>query len=94
MTGYVADLSWKSGARAIEKLDRLRSAMAVNVLRWRRNVAAQVFIELTEYQNIVSQLKIKIKKCVDILRFSISWLSRQFLQSHERPHISAEILSL
>ena len=33
MTGYVADLSWKSGARAIEKLDRLRSTLAVNVLR-------------------------------------------------------------
>ena len=32
MTGHVADLSWKSGARAIEKLDRLRSTMAVNVL--------------------------------------------------------------
>jgi len=32
MTGYVADLSWKSGARAIEKLDRLRSTMSVNVL--------------------------------------------------------------
>jgi len=32
MTGYVADLSWKSGGRAIEKLDRLRSTMAVNVL--------------------------------------------------------------
>ena len=32
MTGYVADLSWKSGVRAIEKLDRLRSTMAVNVL--------------------------------------------------------------
>jgi len=32
MTGYVTDLSWKSGARAIEKLDRLRSTMAVNVL--------------------------------------------------------------
>ena len=32
MTGYVADLSGKSGARAIEKLDRLRSTMAVNVL--------------------------------------------------------------
>ena len=32
MTGYVADLSWKSGARAIEKLDQLRSTMAVNVL--------------------------------------------------------------
>ena len=32
MTGYVADLSWKSGARAIEKLDRLRSTMAANVL--------------------------------------------------------------
>jgi len=32
MTGYVADLSRKSGARAIEKLDRLRSTMAVNVL--------------------------------------------------------------
>ena len=32
MTGYVADLSWKSGARTIEKLDRLRSTMAVNVL--------------------------------------------------------------
>ena len=27
-----ADLSWKSGARAIEKLDRLRSTMAMNVL--------------------------------------------------------------
>ena len=35
MTGYVADLSWKSGARAIEKLDRLRSTMAVNVLKAR-----------------------------------------------------------
>ena len=33
MTGYVADLSWNSGARAIEKLDRLRSTMAVNVLK-------------------------------------------------------------
>jgi len=33
MTGYVADLSWKSGAGAIEKLDRLRSTMAVNVLK-------------------------------------------------------------
>ena len=32
MTGYVADLSWKSGTRAIEKLDRLRSTMAANVL--------------------------------------------------------------
>jgi len=32
MTGYVADLSWKSGACAIEKLDQLRSTMAVNVL--------------------------------------------------------------
>ena len=34
MTGYVADLSWKNGARAIEKLDRLRSTMAVNVLTY------------------------------------------------------------
>ena len=33
MTGYVADLSWKSGVRAIEKLDRLRSTLAVNVLK-------------------------------------------------------------
>ena len=33
MTGYVVDLSWKSGVRAIEKLDRLRSTMAVNVLK-------------------------------------------------------------
>ena len=32
MTGYVADLSWKRGARVIEKLDRLTSTMAVNVL--------------------------------------------------------------
>jgi hypothetical protein len=47
MTGHVADLSWKSGARAIEKirstkvdagdfkhelLNRLRSTMVVNVL--------------------------------------------------------------
>ena len=29
MTGYVADLSWKGGARAIEKLDRLRSKLAI-----------------------------------------------------------------
>ena len=29
MTGYEADLSWKNGARAIEKLDRLRSALAI-----------------------------------------------------------------
>jgi len=29
MTGYVADLSWKSGAPAIEKLDRLRSTLAI-----------------------------------------------------------------
>ena len=28
-TGYVADLSWKSGVRAIEKLDRLRSTLAI-----------------------------------------------------------------
>ena len=34
MAGYVADLSWKSGARGIEKLDRLRSTMAVNVLTY------------------------------------------------------------
>jgi len=32
MTGYVDDLSRKSGVRTIEKLDRLRSTMAVNVL--------------------------------------------------------------
>ena len=29
MTGYVADLSWKSEAPAIEKLDRLRSTLAI-----------------------------------------------------------------
>ena len=29
MTGYVADLNWKSGERAIEKLDRLRSKLAI-----------------------------------------------------------------
>ena len=29
MTGYVADLSWKFGARTIEKLDRLRSMLAI-----------------------------------------------------------------
>ena len=29
MTGYVADLSRKSEARAIEKLDRLRSTLAI-----------------------------------------------------------------
>ena len=38
MTGYVADLSRKSGARAIEKLDRLRSTMAVNVLIHRQDL--------------------------------------------------------
>jgi len=38
MTGYVADLSWKSGARAIEKLDRLRSTTAVNVLTQNKTV--------------------------------------------------------
>ena len=36
MTGCVA-LSWKSGERAIEKLDRLRSTMAVNVLILKKN---------------------------------------------------------
>ena len=29
MTGYVADLSWKSGAHAIEKLDQLRLTLAI-----------------------------------------------------------------
>ena len=29
MTGHVADLSWKSGVRTIEKLDRLRSTLAI-----------------------------------------------------------------
>ena len=29
MNGYVADLSWKSGVGAIEKLDRLRSTLAI-----------------------------------------------------------------
>jgi len=29
MTGHVADLSWKGRARAIEKLDRLRSMLAI-----------------------------------------------------------------
>ena len=47
MTGYIADLSWKSGALAIEKLDRLRSTMAVNVLKCLfMNTAAITEIEL------------------------------------------------
>jgi len=29
MTGHAADLSWKSGARTIEKLDQLRSMLAI-----------------------------------------------------------------
>ena len=29
MTGYVADLSWKGGVHAIEKLDRLRLTLAI-----------------------------------------------------------------
>ena len=29
MTGYVADLSWKSGERAIKKLDQLRPTLAI-----------------------------------------------------------------
>jgi len=29
MTGHVADLSWKNGTRAIEKLDRLSSTLAI-----------------------------------------------------------------
>ena len=32
MTGHIAHLRWKSGVHAIEKLDWLRSTMAVNVL--------------------------------------------------------------
>jgi len=28
MTGYVADLRWNGGARAIEKLDRIKSTLA------------------------------------------------------------------
>ena len=50
MTGYVADLSWKSGARAIEKLDRLRSTMAVNVLILRYTfIACLVFISYFQH---------------------------------------------
>ena len=49
MTGYVADLIWKSGARAIEKLDRLRSTMAVNVLR---NGVSNSQINIQAYSNI------------------------------------------
>ena len=52
MTGYVADLSWKSGARAIEKLDRLRSTMAVNVLR--------VSCELRGFRKAVSEDSISL----------------------------------
>ena len=44
MTDYVADLSWKSGASAIEKLDRLRSNMAVNVLSLRLQVCEIQFL--------------------------------------------------
>ena len=29
MTGYVADLSWKIGAPAIEKLDQLKSTLVI-----------------------------------------------------------------
>ena len=29
MTGYVADLSWKSGAPAIEKLDRIIKPLGI-----------------------------------------------------------------
>jgi hypothetical protein len=29
MTGHIADLSWKNGAHAIEKLDQLRSMLAI-----------------------------------------------------------------
>ena len=47
MTGYVADLSWKSGARAIEKLDRLRSIMAVNVLRV-HGLKRELYVKETE----------------------------------------------
>ena len=46
MTDYVADLSWKSGARAIEKLDRLRSTVAVNVL------IAPIFVNLASTPHI------------------------------------------
>ena len=61
MTGYVADLSWKSGARAIEKfrstkvdasdfkhelLNRLRSTMAVNVLKYIVVVGSVVWLHI------------------------------------------------
>ena len=48
MTGYVADLSCKSGARAIEKLDRLRSTMAVNVLMDVQGKNLPLFSHLTD----------------------------------------------
>ena len=54
MTGYVADLSWKSGARAIEKLDRLRSTMAVNVLI---NTPSQFFTVFIESSLILQKLE-------------------------------------
>ena len=45
MTGYVADLSWKSGARAIEKLDRLRSTLAIlSMNRLRSTMAVNVLM--------------------------------------------------
>ena len=54
MTGYVADLSWKSGARAIEKLDRLRSTMAMNVLIKRYTNVYVIFYNL--YNSFFSKL--------------------------------------
>ena len=53
MTGYVAGLSWKSGAPAIEKLDRLRSTMAVNVLTFS-----------TEQSRVAQKSVIEIYNCV------------------------------
>ena len=67
MTGYIPDLSWKSGARAIEKLDRkvdagdfkhellnrLRSTMAVNVLRWSIKLRLKVFVRFDEMESVL-----------------------------------------
>ena len=80
MTGYVADLSWKSGARAIEKLDRLRSTLAIFELlnRLRSTMAVNVLISgLTFVFLLLSLLVTYCYLNIPIFRrsFIVSWVT-------------------
>ena len=92
MTGYIADLSWKSGVRAIEKLDRLRSTMAVNVLR----VYILEYLSFP-YMHFVTVLPvwtpINLHQATDSIQYTMHWrdtVSGLPEGAHAWPEVKAE----